>query len=65
MIRKIIFYTFYIWTRSKNTSLKMVEPIFRDISADDDKPEVTELESLCLACHENVSLLILSTECFI
>ena len=28
--------------------------LFRDINADDEDPEVTELESLCLNCHEHV-----------
>ena len=28
--------------------------IFRDINADDDAPEVTEIESLCVNCEEQV-----------
>lgn len=32
-------------------------PLIRDIAAgdDDDAPQVNELESLCMECHENVS----------
>lgn len=33
---------------SKNKSM------FRDINADDDDPEVTEIESLCMNCEEKV-----------
>jgi len=29
-------------------------PIFRDLTADDPKPETTEIESLCMNCGENV-----------
>lgn len=29
------------------------KPIFRDIDADEDDPDITEIESLCLECHEN------------
>ncbi|XP_033758824.1 zinc finger protein ZPR1-like [Pecten maximus] len=29
------------------------KPLFRDLQADDDDPEVTEIESLCLHCREN------------
>lgn len=28
-------------------------PVFRDLSADDPDPEVTEIESLCMNCHAN------------
>ena len=30
--------------------------LFRDIDADDDDPEVTEIESLCINCHEQVGI---------
>jgi hypothetical protein len=29
-------------------------PIFRDLTADDQEPETTEIESLCMNCGENV-----------
>ncbi|OWR45434.1 zinc finger protein ZPR1 [Danaus plexippus plexippus] len=29
------------------------KPLFRDLAGDDPEPEVTEIESLCLNCHEN------------
>ena len=29
-------------------------PIFRDLTADDPEPEITEIESLCMNCSENV-----------
>ncbi|CAG9577699.1 unnamed protein product [Danaus chrysippus] len=29
------------------------KPLFRDLTGDDPEPEVTEIESLCLNCHEN------------
>ncbi|XP_053622866.1 zinc finger protein ZPR1 [Plodia interpunctella] len=29
------------------------KPVFRDLSADDPDPEVTEIESLCMNCHAN------------
>ena len=32
------------------------EPLFRDIDADDED-NVTTVESFCVACHENVSML--------
>ena len=32
-----------------------VKPLFRDIAADDDTPEISEIESLCVECEENVS----------
>lgn len=35
------------------------KPLFRDINADDDDPEITEMESLCMHCHESVSLVVL------
>ena len=28
------------------------KPIYRDINADDDDPEITEIESLCMSCEE-------------
>ena len=31
-------------------------PLFRDINADDADPEVTEIESLCVNCEEQVTL---------
>lgn len=30
-------------------------PIFRELNADDPDPEATEIESLCMNCHSNVS----------
>ncbi|KOB72806.1 Zinc finger protein ZPR1 [Operophtera brumata] len=29
------------------------KPVFRDLSADDPDPEVTEVESMCMYCHKN------------
>jgi hypothetical protein len=29
-------------------------PIFRDLTSDDSEPEITEIESLCMNCGENV-----------
>lgn len=40
----------------------MAEPIFRDISADDENPEVTEIESMCMNCHENGTTKLLLTK---
>ena len=31
------------------------KPLFRAIEPDDDLPEISEIESLCMNCHENVS----------
>lgn len=31
------------------------KPIFRELNADDPDPEATEIESLCMNCHANVS----------
>lgn len=33
----------------------MSKPIFRDLTGEDPDPETTEVESLCMNCHENVS----------
>ena len=30
----------------------ITQPLFRDIAADDDDPEITEIESLCMRCEE-------------
>lgn len=30
-------------------------PLFRDLQGDDPDPEVTEVDSLCMNCQENVS----------
>lgn len=30
------------------------KPLFKDLHADDDEPEATEIESLCVACEETV-----------
>ena len=32
----------------------MTEPIFKEISAEENESGITELESLCMECHENV-----------
>ena len=32
----------------------MDKPLFRDIQADDDDPEITEIESLCMRCESQV-----------
>lgn len=40
----------------------MAEPIFRNISAEDENPEVTEIESMCMNCHENGSTKLLLTK---
>lgn len=34
------------------------KPIFRELNADDPEPEATEIESLCVNCHANVSIKI-------
>lgn len=31
------------------------KPLFREINADDPDPEATEIDSLCMNCHETVS----------
>lgn len=33
------------------------KPVFRDLSADDPDPEVTEVESMCMNCHKNVRIM--------
>lgn len=37
------------------------KPVFRDLTADDPEPEVTEIESLCVNCHSNGMTRILLT----
>ncbi|XP_060808184.1 zinc finger protein ZPR1 [Amyelois transitella] len=37
------------------------KPVFRDLSADDPDPEVTEIESLCMNCHANGTTRLLLT----
>lgn len=37
---------------SENTSVS--KPLYRDINADDDDPEVMELDSYCVNCEQNV-----------
>ena len=32
--------------------------MFRDIDADDEDPEITEIESLCMRCEEQVMLTV-------
>lgn len=32
------------------------KPVFRDLSAEDPDQEVTEVESMCMNCHKNVSM---------
>ena len=31
------------------------KPLFRELNADDDEPEASEIESLCVNCEESVS----------
>ena len=31
------------------------QPIFRDLTAEEENPEATEIESMCMACEKNVS----------
>ncbi|XP_057300866.1 zinc finger protein ZPR1-like [Hydractinia symbiolongicarpus] len=38
------------------------KPLFRDINADDDDPEITEMESLCMQCHESGTTRLLLTK---
>lgn len=38
------------------------KPLFRDINADDDDPEITEMESLCMQCEENGTTRLLLTK---
>lgn len=33
----------------------MEQPLFRTLNADEEDPEVTEIESLCIKCFSNVS----------
>lgn len=33
------------------------KPLFKNLNADDPDPETTEIESLCLNCGENVSIM--------
>lgn len=33
----------------------LTQPLFRDITAEDYDPEITELDSLCVNCEEQVS----------
>jgi hypothetical protein len=35
--------------------VRNLSPLFRDLAADDPEPEITEIESLCMDCGENVS----------
>ena len=39
---------------SGDTSTETKQPLFRDIAADDDDPEITEMESLCVNCEAQV-----------
>ena len=36
------------------SSETLTKPLFRDITADDYDPEITEIESLCMKCEEQV-----------
>lgn len=38
------------------------QPLFRDLNADDDVPEITEIESLCLSCEEQGTTRLLLTK---
>ena len=40
---------------SEEESVK-TQPLFRDIAADDDDPEITEIESFCVNCEDQVRL---------
>ena len=31
------------------------KPLFRELNADDDEPEASQIESLCVNCEESVS----------
>ena len=37
-----------------DTSTDMKKPLIQDLSADNDEMDVTEIESLCLRCHDQV-----------
>jgi hypothetical protein len=34
-----------------------IKPLYRNINADDEDPEVMEIESYCVNCEENVRIL--------
>lgn len=36
-----------------------VKSLYRDINADDEDPEIMEIESYCVNCEQNVSMYIL------
>ena len=38
------------------------KPLFRDIDAEDDDPEIMQIESLCVKCESQVTMVIISTE---
>lgn len=47
---------FQIFQKNNNIMTTVQQkPIFRDLTAEDPEPEVTEIESLCMNCHANVS----------
>lgn len=37
---------------------KLTQPIFRDLTGEDPDPEITDIESLCMNCFEQVSAII-------
>lgn len=39
-----------------DSDCKQKTSLFRDINADDEDPEVTEIESVCMNCEEQVSV---------
>merc|ERR1712180_118160 len=46
-----------------NETVETKKPIFRELTAeDDDVPEITEIESLCMACEENGTTRLLLTK---
>ena len=38
----------------KPTPTEHATPLFKDINADDETPEIMEIESLCVECEEQV-----------
>lgn len=55
-IKNLLLFNFFRKKNSfqKKEEIKMVEPVFKNISAEDSDNGITEIESLCMQCHENV-----------
>lgn len=44
-------------TSYSETSSNQKQPLFKELNADEDREEIVEMESLCLQCYKNVSIL--------